>query len=167
MSRFRRVGAILAVAAFAGSAATFTAAAPASAAVKDGPRPLVSAVKYVKSGKSTWVKAYWKTYRDVCDAKVTVSAEHVDVFYPSNTETYTSFKQDATLAVGHADYTAFNVTTESDRSKVIKLKVTITYTQLPRGTFGPGVDPEEVPCKGKELARITTIKLPVIGERDL
>ena len=157
----------MAVAAFAGGAATLMTAAPASAAVKDGPRPLVSSVKYVKSGASTWVKAYWKTYRDVCDAKVTVSGKHVDVFYPENTDTYTSFKRNATLAVGHSDYTAFNVTTESEKSKVIKLKVTITYTQLPRGTFGPGVDPEDVPCEGKELTRVTTVKLPVIGERDL
>ena len=114
----------MAVATCAGTAATLVAAAPNSAAVKDGPRPLVSSVKYVKSGTPTWVKAYWKTRRDVCDAKVTVS-------------------------------------------RVIRLKVRISYTQLPRGTFGPGVDPEAVPCTGRELTRVTTIKPAVIGERDL
>jgi hypothetical protein len=162
MGKSRRIAVIMAVTAAVASAAPAT---PASAAVQDGPRPLVNAVKAVKVGVPTWVKTFWVTHRDVCDATVTVSGARVDVLYPSNTDTYTSFRRDATLAVGDYDYTAFRVTATSKKTTVVKLKVTISYVQLPRGTFDGDVDQEAVPCTGKELARTSWVKLPVLVKK--
>jgi hypothetical protein len=159
MDTVRRIAVILVS---TGAIASAAPAAPASAAVQDGPRPLVDAVKAVKVGVPTWVKAFWVTRRDVCDARVTVAGAGVAVLYPSNTDTYTSFRRDATLAVGDYDYTAFRVTATSKKTTVVKLKVTVSYVQLPRGTFGAGVDQEDVPCKGEELARTSWVKLPVL-----
>jgi hypothetical protein len=161
MGKGRRTGAIMAVVATAGMLSVATAT-PAAASVKDGPQPLLNWVKAVKAAAPTWVKTYWVTGRDVCDAKVTVSGKNVAVLYPSNTETYTSFFRNATLATGDYDYTAYQVTATSKRSKVIKLRVTISYVQLPKGTFDGDVDPEGVPCVGKELARTSWVKLPVL-----
>jgi hypothetical protein len=162
MGTCRRTGAIMAVVAAAACVAAVAPATPASAAVKDGPRPLVNAVKAVKAGVPTWVKTFWVMHRDVCDARVTVAGKGVEVLYPSNTDTYTSFRRDATLAAGDYDYTAFRVTAKAKKTTVVKLKVTIGYIQLPRGTFGGDVDPEAVPCKGKEMARTSWVKLPVL-----
>jgi hypothetical protein len=157
-------GVALTVAAAAiGATATAT---PAAASDYEGPRPLAGAVQYVKAGEATWVRAYWTTRRDICDAQVTVAGKNVKVVYPDNTGTYTSFRRGATLAAGRADYTAFKVTARADSSRAAKLAVTITYTLLPKKTFKPGVDPEDVDCDGKERARLTWITLPVIVDQD-
>ena len=83
--RFSRITAAAIVAAFA---ATVITVAPAQAASGHGPKLLVPAVKAVHSARSTWVKAYWGTTSDICDAKVTVRVSDTEVLYPSNTETY-------------------------------------------------------------------------------
>ncbi|HET9516772.1 MAG TPA: hypothetical protein VFO77_03500 [Actinoplanes sp.] len=160
----RRTGAVVALAAALAVAAP---AAPASAAVNQGPRPLVNAVQPVQAGQRTWVQVYWVSRRDVCDAQVTVVGDGVRVKYPANTESFTSFQRNATLAAGDYDYTAFRVTAKVPRKRatVVKLQVTISYTQLPRGTFGGGVDPETVPCTGKQLTRTSWVKLPVLTAR--
>jgi hypothetical protein len=153
----------MAVLAAGASIAAVATATPASAAARGGPRPLVNVVRPVTAGVPTWVKTFWVTRRDVCDAKVTVAGKGVRVSYPSNTGTYTSFRRNATLAAGSYDYTAYNVTAAVAKTSIVKLKVTISYTQLPRGTFRPGVDPEGVPCDGKEKSRVSWVSLPVVA----
>jgi hypothetical protein len=162
MGKSRRTGAVMAVVAAAASIAGVATAAPASAAVKDGPRLVVNAVQAVHVNEPTWVNTYWTTRRDICDAQVTVAGKDVKVLYPSNTKTYTSFSRNDTLAPGWYDYAAVRVTAKAAKTKIIKLKVTISYVQLPKNTFKPGVDPEAVPCVGKELSRVTWVKLPVL-----
>lgn len=165
MSRIRRVGALVAAATCTAAGVT-AGATPAAADVDQGPRPLVTAVQYVLSGEPTWVRVFWKTRRDLCDARVTVSGHHVDVVYPDNTTPFTSFRRNATLAAGRADYTAFKVTVESSRSRRVALKATIAYTELPPGTLSPGVNPEAITCEGRDVVRRVWLKLPVIAVQD-
>jgi hypothetical protein len=122
--RISRIAAAAIVAAFA---ATAVAAAPAQASPAPGPMLLVPAVKAVHSARPTWVKAYWGTTRDICDAKVTVQVAHTDVLYPSNTESYTSFYRGDTLATGSTDYTAFRLTTAADHTILRAMHLTICY----------------------------------------
>lgn len=153
--------ALLAAVAAVGASAT-----PAAASDYQGPRPLANAVQYVKAGEATWVRAYWTTRRDICDAQVMVAGKNVKVAYPENTDTYTSFRRNATLAAGRADYTAFRVTAKADTSRAVRLAVTIVYTLLPKNTLRPGVDPEDIDCDGRERARLTWVTLPVVADQD-
>lgn len=164
----KKTGRLAMIVAMAAAAAGMATATPASAAgqeraAKDGPRPLVNAVKAVKAGKPTWVKLYWLTERDICGARVTVSGSDVDVRYPSNTGTYTSFSKADTLAPGWADFTAFRVNADSAQTRTVKLKVRISYTRLPKHTLWPGVDHDDASCKGPEHTRTSWVKLPVLA----
>jgi hypothetical protein len=145
--RIPRIAAAAVVAAFAATAGTGT---PTLAAPVPGPALLVPAVKAVHSARPTWVKAYWGTTRDICDAKVTVQVLGTDVLYPSNTATYTSFARDDTLVTGSTDYTAFRVTTTVDHTIVRAMHLTIGY----RSWSKEG-------CTGSTVTRTFYASLPV------
>jgi hypothetical protein len=145
--RIPRITAAAMVAAFAATAGTVS---PAQAAPAPGPALLVPAVKAVHSARPTWVKAYWGTTGDICDAKVTVRVAGTDVLYPSNTATYTSFARDDTLVTGATDYTAFRVTTTVDHTIVRAMHLTIGY----RAWSKEG-------CTGPALTRTFYASLPV------
>ena len=135
--RILRITAAALVAAFAATAATVT---PAQAAPAPGPMLLVPAVKAIQSAQPTWVKAYWGTTADICDAKVTVQVADTELVYPSNTGTYTSFARDDTLATGSTDYTAFAVASTVDRTIVRAMHLTIGYRAWSKaGCTGPTV----------------------------
>ena len=132
-----RVPRLIAGAVIAVFAATGGAVTPAQAAAPvRGPKLLVPAVKAVHSGRPTWVKAYWSTSRDICDAKVTVQVAATDILYPSNTETYTSFYRGDTLDKGATDYTAFRVTTTVDHTIVRAIRLTMAYRAESEGGCG-------------------------------
>jgi len=124
MSKTRRV-AVAAMAA-AGLASVLTGT-PVSAAAS-GPTPVTTWLNPVKAHKATWVNVHWTTGKKICDAEVVVEGRKVDVAYPSNTDTYTSFSQGDELKAGHVDRTAVNVTAHHDRSDFVPLKTTIAYT---------------------------------------
>jgi hypothetical protein len=133
-----RIPTITAAIAGAVLAATAVTGTPAQAVPVPGPTLLMPAVKTVHSGKPTWVKAYWGTTRDICDAKVTVQVAGTAIEYPSNTTGYTSFARDDTLAAGATDYTAFRVTTTTDHNMVRAMHLTIGYrAQSKYGCTGP------------------------------
>jgi hypothetical protein len=138
-------------AAVAACIATAVAATPAQAAPVPGPTLLVPAVQAVNSAQPTWVKAYWGTTRDICDAKVTVEVSGTDVLYPSNTATYTSFVRDDTLVTGSADYTAFQVNTTVDHTMLRAMHLTIGYRVLSNAS-----------CAGPITTRTFYATLPVL-----
>jgi hypothetical protein len=145
--RIPRIAAAAVVAAFA---VTAVAGTPVQAAPAPGPMLLVPAVKAVHSARPTWVKAYWGTTADICDAKVTVQVAGTDVLYPSNTDTYTSFVRDDTLVTGSTDYTAFRVTTTAGHTIVRAMHLTIGY----RAWSKQG-------CTGQTVTRTFYASLPV------
>jgi hypothetical protein len=145
--RIPRITAAAVVAALATTAVTVT---PAQAAPVPGPVLLVPAVKAVHSALPTWVKAYWGTTADICDAKVTVQVAGTDLLYPSNTDTYTSFSRDDTLVTGSTDYTAFRVTTTVTHTIVRAMHLTIGY----RSWSKEG-------CTGSTVTRTFYASLPV------
>jgi hypothetical protein len=124
---YMRIPTMIAATAVAALAATVVTGTPAQAVPVPGPTLLMPTVKTVHSGKPTWVKTYWGTTRDICDAKVTVQVAGTVLEYPSNTATYTSFARDDTLAAGATDYTAFRVTATTDHNMVRAVHLTIGY----------------------------------------
>ena len=137
------------------AATTMGTAAPAAAAGQDGPRPVVNSVEPVRAGQPAWVRVYWMTRRNICDARVTVSAARVGVVYPSNTGTYTSFRRDDTLTAGWSDYTAFRVTAAEGRTRIVKLRAVISYVDA---------GGKSEPCRGERRTRTFWVKLPVLGK---
>jgi len=125
MSKTRRVATMVAAAVAALGMAT-AMATPAAAACK-GPRPVTTWLKAVKAHKTTWVTVDWKTGKKICDAKVTVAGRDVEIGYPSNTETYTSFSQSDTLKPHRTDYTAFWVWPDFDATEFAPLKATLSF----------------------------------------
>jgi len=148
--RSPRITAAVIAAAFTATTCTAFTATAAQAAPAPGPRLLVPAVKAVHSSKPTWVKAYWGSTADICDAKVTVEVGHTDVLYPSNTDSYTSFSRGDTLAAGSDDFTAFQVTTPTDRTIVRAMHLTIGYRMMSKEG-----------CSGAVLTRTFYASLPV------
>jgi hypothetical protein len=133
-----RIPRITAAALAAALAATAVTVSPAQAAPAPGPMLLVPAVKAIHSARPAWVKAYWGTTGDICDAKVTVRIAGTELLYPSNTGSYTSFSRDDTLAAGASDYTAFRLTTTADHTIVRAMHLTISYRDLSKdGCTGP------------------------------
>ena len=124
MSKTRRIAATAAAAVSLASVLTGTPAAAAAS----GPTPVTTWLEAVKPHKATWVDVHWTTGKKICDAEVVVEGRKVDVAYPSNTGTYTSFSQGDELKAGHVDRTAVRVTAHHDRSDFLALKATITYT---------------------------------------
>jgi hypothetical protein len=101
-------------------------AAPASASV-NGPTPITTWTTSVAPHQPTWINIFWATNKKICGAQVTVEAKKVDVFYPTNTATYTSFTQSDKLRPGRVDYTAVRVTAHHSDRSFVPLAVTIAY----------------------------------------
>jgi hypothetical protein len=137
--------AVLAAAAMA--ATGLMTAAPASA-VHRGPRPVIPWIEVVRAHDPTWVKIWWDTGEKICDAEVTVRADHVGIVYPENTGTFTSFRDEAYLTPARPDYTAFKVDADYDRNTLVPLEATLSYN-----TCGD---------KAVEKARIYWLRLPVL-----
>jgi len=131
MIKYRPI--VLAAVAVAAGLATTLTGAPAAAAAS-GPSPITTWLNPVKPHKATWVNVHWTTGRKICDAEVRVAAGKVDVAYPSNTGTYTSFSQSDSLRGGHVDRTAVNVTAHYSRTAFVPLEATITYTNCKNDT---------------------------------
>ncbi|MGA5304543.1 hypothetical protein ACPCHT_31850 [Nucisporomicrobium flavum] len=125
MIKYRPI-AVAALAVAAGLATALTGT-PAEAAA-GGPSPITTWLNPVKPHKATWVNVHWTTGRKICDAEVRVEGDKVDVSYPSNTDTYSSFSQSDSLRGGHVDRTAVNVTAHYGRTAFVPLEATITYT---------------------------------------
>jgi hypothetical protein len=108
--------------------------AHASVGSVDGPQLIVVSPPVVQAGVATWMSAYWLTWVDVCDARVTVSGPGVTVTYPASTGSYSSFSRDSSLAAGQADYTAFRVTTGPVRGALVTLRLHLSYTRPDPGS---------------------------------
>jgi hypothetical protein len=145
MRKIRWTAAVMAAAGLA----TVLTGAPASAAIK-GPHLITDWARAVPAGGSTWIQLYWKTGKPVCDAEVTLSGLKVDVIYPDNTETYSSFAKSSSLKAGKTDRTAFNVTARYPKTTVVPLKAKMVYHTC-------GDDAVEKTVK-------VTVSLPVIAE---
>ncbi|BCJ51754.1 hypothetical protein Asp14428_32290 [Actinoplanes sp. NBRC 14428] len=120
MSKFRWAVAVAAL-------APMLASTPASAG-GSGPHPVTPWVRGVEAHTPTWVDIHWQTGAKICDAHVWVKGEHVDVRYPSNTGTYTSFHRDEMLKPGEVGRTAVAVTAHRDKSAFVPLEATLIYT---------------------------------------
>lgn len=137
MGQTRLVAALL-TAAVLSPVATAT---PAVAAV-NGPMPVTTWTTSVAPHRPTWITIFWATNKKICDAQVTVAAPRVDVSYPANTETFTSFSQSDRLKPRRVDYTAVRVTAHHSDRSFVPLAVTIAYNTCGRhavdetGTFG-------------------------------
>jgi hypothetical protein len=104
----------------------------AQAAVSGAPRLLGALPHLIAVDKATWVHAHWLAVRNVCDVKVTVTAEDADVAYPASTDTYTSFSGGDSLDAGDVDYTAFGLT--PDDTGLVRLRLHMSYVRVPSGS---------------------------------
>jgi hypothetical protein len=105
-----RIGAFLGVAVAVLGLASVATPTPASAAPPRGPHPVNQWLRPVPAGTPTWVNAWWRTDRRICDARLFVwGGSAVEIAYP-NGRTYTSFSNGSTLSRRETDYTAFRVT---------------------------------------------------------
>ena len=139
MKNIRRIGAILGTALATVTTASVATATPASAAPADGPWTVTAApaggpwvvterLPTVANQETAWVSVWWKTDRRICDAKVRVrGGTDVDIDYPANTGSYTSFSHGPTLRKRESDYTSFQVTPHFRKPTVTWLNATITY----------------------------------------
>jgi hypothetical protein len=91
----------------------------------------------------------------VCDFQLTVRGRHVDVTYPSNTGTYSSFYSDDYLGVMGSDYTAFRVTA-ADVGRPVRLRLHLSYV-VPGGGYRLGGD-----CTGRPVTRTLVVPLGVL-----
>ena len=135
----RALAAILVTAgALAGGAAATGAPAQASPWHPDGPRLLVVAPGVVHQHTPQWVQAYWLGTETVCDFRLTADAPGVDVGYPANTATYTSFYRNASLDRLEPDRTALHL--EAHRAGTLPLRLHMAYThRAADGTCGTKV----------------------------
>jgi hypothetical protein len=146
------------VAAAIGSLAVGSVAQAAPA--YSGPQLLWSSPVVLRPGQATWVQAYWRTWTDVCDVAITADAPGVDVGYPSNTGTYSSFYRQASLAAGESDYTAFRLTVTGKGSRTVPLRLRVSYVQLPHDVARPGGP--ITGCQGPAQERTVTAPLMVL-----
>jgi hypothetical protein len=108
--------------------AVVATAAPAAAAAKVGPHPFLDYVKPVKAHVATWVDVWWDTEKPVCDAKVWLSGRKIEVDYPGNTATYSSFATASTLGPeDKPQRTSFRVTADYAATTEVPLTAKISY----------------------------------------
>lgn len=149
-----RRSATVAIACAAGAAAILPAASPASAATADFGL-VIPLLAPMLPGQTGWVSTLWGASDDVCDVKVTASGAGLTINYPANTKTYTSLSKGDTLAAGHVDYAAFNVSVASN--KLVSLNpVTITYTYTEKADGA-------TTCTGTKRTGTQTATLPIIS----
>ena len=146
--------ATIALACAAGAAAVLPAAAPASAATPDFGL-VVPVLAPMLPGQTGWVSTMWAAAGDVCDVQVTAAGPGVTVKYPANTATYSSLSKGDTLAKGHLDYVAFNVSLASNSLiALVPLKLDYSYTAKAAGAAS---------CTGTEHSGSITATLPVVS----
>src|SRR4051812_31998366 len=87
---------------------------PAAAAASHRPLPVTNLLPTVPAGEASWVNVTWTTGKKICDAELTVKGDGIDIGYPENTGTYTSFFLSDKLRPKHPDYTAFTVHPQVD-----------------------------------------------------
>jgi hypothetical protein len=109
-----------------------TATTNPAAAAGPGPQPVTNWLDAVPAGERSWVSLYWTTGRKICDAAVTVEGDGVQIGYPDNTGTYTSFSQSAKLRPGRLDYTAFTVRPRAGAEQFRQVEATLSYTTCGR-----------------------------------
>ncbi len=68
---------------------------------------------------------------DVCAVRVTASGTGVTTGYPANTGTYTSFYRSSSLVAGDLDYTAFRVTVTAPDTRIVPVRVRVSYVPRP------------------------------------
>jgi hypothetical protein len=122
MRKTQLVAAVLTVTALT----TVVPATPAAASV-NGPQPITTWTSTVAPHQPTWINVFWATNKKICDARVTVAADHVDVLYPENTGDYTSFSQSDRLKPHQVDYTAVRLTAHLADRSFVPLAVTMSY----------------------------------------
>jgi hypothetical protein len=149
-----RRSASIALACAAGAAAVVPAAAPASAATPDFGL-VVPVLAPMLPGQTGWVSTMWAATDDVCNVKVTAAGTGVTVKYPTNTAGYSSLSKGDSLAAGHLDYAAFNVTLNtSSLLALVPLKLDYSYTEKADGATS---------CTGTAHTGSVTATLPVVS----
>jgi hypothetical protein len=149
LSRAAVTAAAVTAAILAGSAAH---AAPAG---QDGPALLAVAPPVVRAQTPTWLTGHWLARSAVCEFRLTVSGgEDVQVAYPSNTGTYSSFYRADYLGTLRSDYTAFRVTAAAGGE--VPLHLRMAYID-PDATYRPGGK-----CAGRRVTRTLTVRLAVL-----
>ncbi|WP_433085995.1 hypothetical protein ACQP1P_12040 [Dactylosporangium sp. CA-052675] len=144
----------IALACAAGAAAVLPAAAPASAATPDFGL-VVPVLAPMLPGQTGWLGTMWAATSDICDVKVTASGAGVTVRYPANTATYSSLSKGDSLAKGHVDYAAFNVSlSPTSPLALVPLKLDYTYTTKADGAAS---------CTGTPRSGSVTATLPVVS----
>lgn len=106
-------------------------AAPAVADVEGKVKMQSSRIAAVVEGSAGWVQISWQADRaEVTDFRVTATAKTagVGVAYPTNTGTYTSLMDDATLSDGEIDFTSLYITAPYDVGNVL-LKLSATWVE--------------------------------------
>jgi hypothetical protein len=122
MTNTRRVAAVLT----ATVAAVLSGAVPASASVS-GPMPVTTWTSTIRPDHPTWIAIFWATNTKVCDVEVTVAAKDIEVYYPANTDTFTSFSQSNRLKPKRVDFTAVRLQANYRESAFVPLATTIAY----------------------------------------
>lgn len=155
MNGMRWLGRIV-VAAAAALTTALAGTYPASAAAgSGGPQLLAIAPPVITAQTPTWITGHWLTTQAVCDFRLTASGSHVQVTYPSNTGSYTSFYRGDWLAAMQADYTAFKVSADAVTG-VVPLRLELSYVE-PDGAYRPGGR-----CAGAQVIRSVTMPLAVL-----
>ena len=129
--RSRRI-ATTTIAALAATGVLAGVATTPAVAAGPGPQPVTSWLDAVAAGERSWVSIYWTTGRRICDGAVTVDGDDVQIGYPQNTVTYTSFSQSAKLRPGRLDYTAFTVRPSAGGDLFRQVEATLSYNTCGR-----------------------------------
>jgi hypothetical protein len=103
-------GRVLAACLAAGVASAAGSPANAASPLRDGPRLLTVAPGVLFANTQQWVHAYWLGTETVCGFRLTADGPTVEVGYPANTGTYTSFYRNDSLDRLEPDFTALNLT---------------------------------------------------------
>jgi hypothetical protein len=149
-----RRSASVAIACAAGAAAVLPVAAPAGAATADLGL-VIPLLAPMLPGQTGWVGTLWAAADDVCDVKVTAAGAGLTINYPANTKTYSSLSKGDSLAAGHVDYVAFNVSVAT--SKLVSLNpVTLNYSYTEKADGA-------TTCTGTKRTGSQTATLPVVS----
>jgi hypothetical protein len=148
-----RRSASVAIACAAGAAALLPAA-PAGAATADLGL-VISQLAPMLPGQTGWVGTLWAATGDVCDVRVTAAGAGLTVNYPANTRTYSSLSKGDSLAAGHVDYAAFNVSIAAARTVSLN-PVTLNYTYVEKAGGAST-------CTGTRRTGSQTATLPVVS----
>lgn len=126
--------------------------------VSTGLRPVTKDLAAVVAGRQSWVRIPWTTDAPVCSVAVTVTSAGAAVGYPVNTNAFSSFYKQDSLAAAGRDYTAVRLLVPAMSSaSSVTADVTASYTTT-AGTVG--VTAPRV-CTGTSVTRTYRVTLPV------